>query len=179
MAIDLQNTGFGIGGLARRVAGQNQYGAIDRAGILGAQDLGFFDPKGSPVLREQIRRGAIRTARNRRLKGRTLFGLGGLDPAQARAASLNLEQGIGEDTSNFINDANLAELTGNRDYFRGRFGDALGFERQQQIERMRAKAAKDAQGGGGIGGAIGGIVGMGVGGIAGRGFDALGRRIFG
>jgi hypothetical protein len=157
---------------------QNPYGTIARQGITGAQGLGFFDPKGSPALREQIRQGAIRSARNRRGRGQFLSQLGGLDPASARAAYLQNEQGIGADTSNYINDANLQEATGNRDYFRQMFGQGLGFEQQQQLQRQQQQYEQSQRGG--LGSQLGSLAGTAIGGfVGGPGGAALGNRLFG
>lgn len=173
----LQATRIGQQGTAQSGAA-NRYGQIASQGIAGAQAAGFFDPQGSPQLREQIRQGAARTARNRRGRGQFLSQLGGLDPASARAAYLQNEQGIGQDTSNYINDANLQEATGNRDYFRGLFGQGLGFERQQQMQRQQQQFEQRQRGG--IGGTLGQLAGTAIGGfVGGPGGAALGGRLFG
>lgn len=136
-----------LGGfLSGDLASQNPYGNIAQQSLRGAQQQGFFNPAGSPALRERIRAHALRTARNRIGRGSTLGRIAGLDPQQARIAQLGFEQQAGQGIANELGAANTQEELSNRDFFRGLFNQQLGFEQQQKLQKQAEKAAKKAQG---------------------------------
>lgn len=150
-----------------------QTGQIASNAIQQGQVAGLFSPEGSPFIAARLRRQALRNARNRLRGGSVMAQLAGLNPAQQRQALTDLNRDVSGQTADFLNEGQLQESLGNRDFIRQLFQGERGFEQQQLLERMRAKAAKDAQGG--IGGFLGSAIGAVIPGIG----AGIGNRIAG
>lgn len=149
-----------LSGMASGIGAGNPYSNAARGAIGQAQGAGLYDPTGSPAIRAALERRALRQQRNQRRRGQVSAQLAGLDPYGQRQAMVDTERQAGSDLSNNLADANLQYDIGNQDWARSLLTGGLDFERQQMLERQRAKAERDAHGG--IGGAIGGLVGAAV-----------------
>ena len=69
-------------------------------------------------------------------------------------------------------------LTNGRDFIRSLLGGERGFEQQQDLLRLQAKLARQAQPG--VGAQLGSLAGMGAGAfLGGPGGAVLGQRLFG
>lgn len=138
--------------LARARGGFNAQRQL--SGMLrGGKEAGFFDPRGSQFVREQVRANALRNARNRLMRGGVLSRVLGLDPQQARVAQLQNELGAGSDISGALGEANLQQGLGTQDFFRSLLGGQLNFERQRQLQKQAERAANQQ----GVGQLIGGL----------------------
>lgn len=143
-------------------------GATVQGAIGQGQGLGYFNAAGSPYIRELIRQGAIRNARNRQRRGMVTSQLFGLDPMAQRQALFDTERQASGDVSNAINEGQSQEAFGNRDYIRSLLGNQLGFEQQQALARLQAKLAQQQQGGAGA--LFGSLLGQGgIAALLGRG----------
>lgn len=122
--------------------------------LRGGAGAGYFDPMGSPLLREQLRRGVFRTAGNRRRRGEILARLAGLDPNQQRQAMLDVNRDYGREVSGALNEADLRDLQGRQEFFRNLQMQTLPYQYQ---ERNRP----------GFGSFLGQLAGLGVGAFTG------------
>ena len=152
------------------------YGQQAQGFIQGAQGAGYFSPGGSPQIMEQTKRLALRNSENARRRSALLSRLMGLDPNQARVASVNQDAESSGQTQGALQGAQLGQLTGAQDWARGLFGQQLSFEQQKQL----AKYMQDLQQRGQTSGMIGGLIGTGAGAfLGGPGGAYLGKRLFG
>lgn len=144
--------------------------------IQGGTQAGYFDPRGSQVLRAMLRRAALRTAQNRRRRSSVLGQLVGLSPEQQRYQQVQAEQGASADTSGFLNDAMLQEQLGNQQFARGIYGQERGFEEQRARDKAQRDYEKSQQGG--IGSYLGSLAGTGLGAFTGGAGAGLAKRYF-
>jgi hypothetical protein len=153
----------GFGGRGRGLAGlipQDPYGKQIQGLLGGAQEAGFFNPLGSPMVREARRAAALRTADARRRRSSVLGRLYGLDPIQQRGAMMDADIGASQGAADFLNDAELEELLGQRGFLQSLLSGERGFEQQKILARMAAKAAEKQRGspfGQILGAAVGGL----------------------
>lgn len=128
--------------------------------IQGAGAAGFFNPQGSPAIRANLRRNALRNADNMRRRSALLSRFLGLDPNQARVAEVNADTEANRGTADLLGRGSLDELLSNRDYFRGLFGNQLGGEQQRNMMRYQQDLSNP-----GLGGFLGGLLGQSAGAI--------------
>lgn len=141
---------------------KSPYG-IATSGIESARQAGFYDPMGSPLLRQQRRREALRRALARRRRGAVASRLYGLDPMSARAAAQGAEAESGADVADFLNRSQFEEQQGNLGFARDLFSNRLASDEARAAERRANRFRPGA--------AIGGLAGR----AAGAYFGGFGR----
>lgn len=154
----------------RSSEGPGSYTGQAASQLQGAQAAGFFSPTGSPLIMGLTRRNALRNADNARRRSALLSRLMGLDPNQARVAQLGQEAASSGATQEALNQANLGQLLGNQQYFRGLFGQQLGNEQQRELMRYQQELSRPS-----FGDIAGGIIGQGLGAFAGGYGSSLGQ----
>ena len=138
----------GIHALFRRASPQGQASAL-----LGqAQDVGLFNPLGSPRIRELMRRRALANYYAGRRRAGILSQLYGLDPSQRLAALANQDIAGHGELSSEISNADYAELTANRPFLQSLYGQQLSYAQQRELEKIRAQQQTPA--------ALGGLAGQ-------------------
>jgi hypothetical protein len=133
---------------AGSILGRGPTGAMGALeGILGqGQAGGYFDPSGSPRLREALRRRALQGGDAQRRRAAVMSRLHGLSPEQARVAMLDADMGATQGTADAMNEGELQQLLGGQDWFRQLFSGQLDFQRQQMLQKEAARQAKEARG---------------------------------
>ncbi len=157
------------------MANNNYYGGQAQADIGAARDAGFFNPQGSGLIMRTTRREALRNSDNMRRRAAILARLQGLDPNQARVATLGADIAGSEGTANALNQAQYGQLESGQNFARGLYTGQLGQENAMRLAKYQHDLNKPT-----VGGQIGQIAGT-VGGafLGGPGGAALGNRIFG
>lgn len=121
-----------------------------------AQGAGLLSPTGSPRIRALMRRRALQDKMNARRRAMVGSRLNDLDPSRT-AAALNMADIAGtEGLSGALGEAEYGELTANRPFYQGLFGQQLGHEQNMALERERARQASR----GGLGSMLGTAAGM-------------------
>jgi len=110
------------------------------------RSLGYLDPAGSPAIQRGLEQSAIRSSRDAEHRGQTIAQLAGLDPSAARATLAGIQGQNADRTANFLNDATLQEMLGNRDWLRALFSGQLSNEQQVAMAKLMAKLQKQNQG---------------------------------
>lgn len=144
--------GFNAGDPFARGAGAGTTGLLRQGG-----QYGFFNPGGSDQFRALQRRRILGMGRNRRNRASLLARLSGQDRMGAQNALQESERDQADFQSGALNDFDVSEYAGNRDFFRNLLGQERGFEE----ERRRRKEERDAQGSGFWGG-LGSLAGQGA-----------------
>lgn len=137
--------------------------------LSGASAAGAFSPTGSAQVMRLTRRNALRSGDNLRRRNAVLSRLMGLDPQQARVASVNADAQSGGQTADALNQAQYGQLAGAQDFSRGLLRDRLGYENQRALLKYQQDLQRPS-----IGGQIGGLVGRGLTGYFTGGMGALG-----
>lgn len=121
-------------------------------------------------LRQALRRRALRGYFNQRRRGDVSARLLGLDPMQARAAAFGTEQAAAGNLTNALNESELADLQGNRDYLRS----LLTGERGREFQAAEAEKERRSRRG-----TFGGFLGQAAGSLLPGIGSAIGGRLFG
>ena len=137
-----------------------------------AGEAGFFDPMGSPAIREAIRRRAMQAGDTARARTRLSGDVYGLDPAQKAFGNLQSDLNAQGDVARIGAGLEGQMLMDNQDYFRGvqdRFtGDAINSNQAGIREAAQRDSARRARkGANSLEGLVGGIAGQALGGWVG------------
>lgn len=144
-----------------RVSLSDQYGGMARGAVGAGQAAGFFDPMGSPVLRDALRKRALRAAIARRRRGDIVGRLAGLNPMAARQNIVDTERDTSAQTAGMINEGDFRLDQGNQDWVRGLMGRGWGYEEQMKADERQRKFAESQRGG--VGGMLGTLAGSALG----------------
>ena len=119
------------------------YGQMAGNALGGANAAGAFSLAGSPVLRAQRRREALRNSRNLLQRGRTSSRLVGLDTLGQRAALQGDQSAASAGTADYLNQSQFQEQQDNLGFLRGLFGQERGYEQAAgQAEQERRNQRK-------------------------------------
>lgn len=147
--------GQSVPGLGSRLGGGSSYGNRIKDLLGSGFDQGVFSPT---YLRNMLRQHAISNYGGGQRRQQVMAQLLGLDPSSARALLQQGEISGTHDLTGALNDAELQGYGGYQQYLQQLLGGERGFEQQKQIAAMQAKAQRDAQHQGFLGG-LGGIIG--------------------
>lgn len=128
--------------------------------VLGA-NADAFGPQGSPALRASLRRNAMMNANAAQRQAALSSRLMGLDPNQARVASVNANIAGNANTTNALNQGELQQQMAGQDWLHQLLSGQLGFEHQSAIEKARQAYEQHMRGG--IGAQLAQLGGMGLG----------------
>lgn len=142
---------------------------IGKGAVAGAAGAGVFDVGGSPILRNLLRRHAMRSARNRMRSAGTLNRLIGADPMQARQNLIDVNRENTGQVAGSLGEADLAMGQQQNQFLQGLLGHQMDSE---EARRQWDEAHKSR-----VGAWLGQLLGTGVGAFAGGYGASLGGRL--